>query len=521
MVIQDFVAEGLTTPEQALANVTSKTGKGIYASADVLFNGSVFGRDSLVVAEDLLEIKPELVEQILIILAGFQGVKTEMFSEEEPGKIMHQYSTNLIDGVPREGATKLLYEEISRKWGGDSKEMIYYGSIDSTPLFIRVLCRYCHLHNHKLLRKRVQRTDGSVVTMKKALEEAINWLIKKLQVSKSGLLGYRALNPWGIQNQAWKDSVEFYIHENGQGVDHKQDVVSVEVQGLVYDSLQLAAEFLPKKSKQLRKLAFQVQRRVLNDLWLEDEEYFALGLDCDPGGKPRLVKTITANAAALLDSTIFDSLNENERSRYTCGIVRHIFSQDFLTDAGVRSRALRHQDLVPFWDYHGSFVTWPKETFAIARGLHRQYLDELAVELENRIVNVANQGGSYFEFVYVDGKGRVLLGPESTKKGKDVITIHSTNRPERMQAWTISAIMGIAQRRMYKGDALREVIPGWANNLKGEILRSINRIGVVNKKDELDKLYPYYEYRIEKRNPLASEYFIDKLHEQIRQNASK
>lgn len=516
MGISDLVANDVLSPEQALAEVTSRTGKGVYASADVLFSGQVFGRDSLVVAEDLMEVKPELVEQILLILAGFQGVKTEMFSEEEPGKIMHQYATNLIDGVPRDGAAKLLYEEIAKKWGGDTKELVYYGSIDATPLFVRVLCRYCDLNGRKILQRKILRSDGTVLTMRQIMDRAVSWIFRKLQRSPVGLLGYRKLNPHGLQNQVWKDSTEFYIHPDGRWVNHSSEVISVEVQGLVYDSLRSAAKLLPRRAVELIGLADKVQRQVFEMLWMPEEDYFGLGLDYDEHGKPRLIRTITANAGNLLDSTIFDNLPDVERTRYLTGILRRLFSQDFLTNAGIRSRALRHHDLVPFWDYHGSFVTWPKETFAIARGLHRHSFNDLAKELENRIINVANRGGGYFEFIYVDGEGRVLLGPESTGESDDTITIQSTNRPERMQAWTISAIMSIAQRRLNPEVVAARPITVREKELQKKVLTGMPRIKVLTKKSQIDAIYPYHNYRIQKRNPLKSDYFLDKLHDEVR-----
>ena len=53
-------------PSLALKTVTSKRGLGVYASSDTLFKGAVFGRDSLEVAEDLMQTKPQLVRAIQI-----------------------------------------------------------------------------------------------------------------------------------------------------------------------------------------------------------------------------------------------------------------------------------------------------------------------------------------------------------------------------------------------------------------------------------------------------------------------
>jgi glycogen debranching enzyme len=93
------------TPTQALYTVTSKSGLGVYASSDRLFKGAVFGRDSLEVAEDLMYIKPRLVEKILLTLASLQGEVDNKSNEEEPGKIVHEYRTPHIDGRPLNPST--------------------------------------------------------------------------------------------------------------------------------------------------------------------------------------------------------------------------------------------------------------------------------------------------------------------------------------------------------------------------------------------------------------------------------
>jgi hypothetical protein len=55
----------LPLPALALAKVISKDGMAVYASDDTMFKGAIFGRDSLEVADDLMDIKPALVNNIL------------------------------------------------------------------------------------------------------------------------------------------------------------------------------------------------------------------------------------------------------------------------------------------------------------------------------------------------------------------------------------------------------------------------------------------------------------------------
>src|SRR3990167_6432218 len=90
----------LLPPALALRSVVSKSGLGVYASSDKLFRGAVFGRDSLVTAEDLMTLRPNLSRRILLALAKLQGLAHHSASEEEPGKILHEYRTRVVDGKP-------------------------------------------------------------------------------------------------------------------------------------------------------------------------------------------------------------------------------------------------------------------------------------------------------------------------------------------------------------------------------------------------------------------------------------
>src|SRR3989344_9348628 len=204
----------LLPPTLALHSVISKTGLGVYASSDTLFRGAVFGRDSLVVAEDLMTLRPQLVKRILLTMARLQGLIHRSINEEEPGKIIHEYRSRVVDSKALSGRTLEIFEKLSQRWGGDHGHLIYYGSVDSTPLFIRTLCDYCDFYGSRLLNQKITLRDGQKATITQCLDTAVNWLQAKLENSKSGLLEYHAHNHDGLKNQAWKDSNEFYVHQN-------------------------------------------------------------------------------------------------------------------------------------------------------------------------------------------------------------------------------------------------------------------------------------------------------------------
>lgn len=490
----------LLAPPLALRTLISKSGKGIYASSDNLFKGAVFGRDSLVVAEDLMMLKPHLATKILVTLASLQGVKHRSANEEEPGKIIHEYRTEIVDGKHLSGQPLRIFNELNKRWGGTQSGLIYYGSVDSTPHFIRTLGIYCQMHGSGILNRKIFRYDGSEAIMQDVLLAAVDWLEAKLAHSKSGLIEYRAHSPNGIENQAWKDSKEFYVHENGRFVNHDRPVASIEVQGLAYDALEAASVFIPDRAPVFKRLAAKLRDDTIELLWQPKRNYFALGIDFDQEGKLRVINTATANPASLLNSSFFDDLDAELKQKYVSEIIRNIMGTEFLTDAGIRSRALSEANLIPFWDYHGSYVSWPKETYDIAKGLRRQGFTELAKQLENRLLNVVRKNRAYPEFLYVDPRGRVLGSSSNAHRHTHSLFIHSTNKPESIQAWTVSAVVAILANRRHLLNLNKTKQAEWRLRLEHEVLTHIPKVTRLKSSRALMARYPDYPYELTKEH---------------------
>lgn len=487
----------LTLPSLALAAVMVSDGSTVYASSDVLYKGAIFGRDSLTVAEDLMQLKPGLVHNILLTLGRLQGVQTNASNEEEPGKIIHEYRTAIVDGKPIKGRQRQIFNDLSKKWGGDSNVLAYYASVDATPHYLRALHAYCRRYGNDILDEHITQRDGKRVTMRYVADRAMRWLFDKLDDSRSGLLEYQRRNPESFLNHVWKDSNEFYIHENREPVNHDQPIASIEVQGLVYDALIAAAEFFPEEAEEALAYAKTLRDRTIELLWQPDRHYFALGLDYADDGSMRIIRTVTSNPASLMDSAFFDDMPELERQQYISALVQRIMGSDFLTNAGVRSRSLAGAHLVSFWDYHGSYVSWPKDTYALARGLRRQGFPRLAHQLENRLINLVRRTRDYPEFVYVDGWGRVLPGIPKSIPSRATVTVDGTNAPERIQAWTVSAIMAIMARRSPLRSRRRLSAPnGWQQQLEAQILETIPKMNAYLNPFRLWLQYPTHTYRL-------------------------
>jgi glycogen debranching enzyme len=252
---------------------------------------------------------------------------------------------------------------------------------------------------------------------------------------------------------------------------------------------------LPQRGGELNRVAEELRNKTIELLWLEEIEYFALGTDYDEENNLRIIKTITANPGEMLDSTFFNDLPEIDSRRYISALVREIMGYEFLTDAGIRSRGLSESKLVPFWDYHGSYTSWPKETYDVAKGLKRQGFLKLAHELENRLLNVVRAMKAFPEFIYVDHRGRVLGMPNTRSSHGELIFVDSHNKPEKTQAWTVSAIIAI-NSSLRKRFIKRPGAASWQRKLEKEVLSHIPHVNILKSQKELLARYPSYPYSL-------------------------
>ena len=423
---------------------------GVYASLGSHFDYAVFGRDSVQVASDLLASHRELSRRIIHALASLQGIKTDLLSEEEPGKIHHEYRALEMNGsnVPEQSVT--ILKKLQQAWGSASDDYVrYYGSHDATPLYIRLIGDYVDCYGPSLLEESYHALEGSK-KIRDSLKSAVDWLTHKIGSSDLGMLEYQRLNiNYGLTNQVWKDSSTSYLHSDGSLANHDKGIAAIELQGYTYDALGVAIKLLPSNDAQKdhwHKLAEHIQTETVTKFWMPEQQYFAQGLDIDSEGRPRQIDTLTSNPGLLLDSKILDSLSNAQKNQYIEAIVTMLMGPQFLTPAGIRCRALSHRRIPGFVDYHGSYTVWPKETHAIARGLRAHGKVESANMLESRLLDSVKRAGEFYEFFYADDNDKVYY---SHKEALEHFRLQSLDKniavAEPCQAWTISATLAILQ----------------------------------------------------------------------------
>src|SRR5690606_8110643 len=101
-----------------IAMLSTETEYGPYPYAGIPWFSTIFGRDALITAMQTLWLDPAISRGVLGYLAAHQATDFDPAADAEPGKILHEV---------RHGEMAELGEVPFRH---------YYGSIDSTPLFV-------------------------------------------------------------------------------------------------------------------------------------------------------------------------------------------------------------------------------------------------------------------------------------------------------------------------------------------------------------------------------------------------
>lgn len=416
---------------------------GVFASAGRHYRQAIFGRDSLETAEDLCDFDQDLARTVILSMARLQGYRNNPLSEEEPGKIVHEFRSTKFGDAKITWWSRMIMWTLRSRWGRpDDGTVLYYGSYDSTLLYIRLVERYCKEYGVGILNQAYFGRTGTIRNIRNSVLLATDWLVGKLMQREDHLLEYRRLNPQGLENQVWKDSHTSYLFGDGTVPNLDAGVVSVELQGYAYDALKFAATLSEPRAEEFERLAKDLQQSTIKRLWMPEAKFFAQGLAKDHKGQERLLDTLTSDAGLLLDSRLLADLPTDTSSQYIAGLVKTLIGPEFLTDAGIRCRALKHANIPGFPDYHGTYAVWPKETFDIAEGLGYFGYQKESEMLMEALIRATRRAGEFYEFYYVDTDGTVWYdGEQAVKHFEHMAHGNHMPIPEPGQAWTISAVV--------------------------------------------------------------------------------
>jgi len=349
---------------------------------------ALFGRDSLIFSLQVLPRRPDIARATLRALAALQGRTHDAHTDEEPGKIVHEYRPNAEPSFAERG------------WPVRDGELRYYGSADGTSWFLLLLASL---------------GDGALNTELAASWRAASaWVEEALKRGRGLIRHGPRTEAGGLVQQGWRDT-EDPLHAHGGGILHDDGripdppLADADTQAITVAALRATAGL--SRDPRWLSVAEHMTHKIA-DAFTPD----TIAVD---GNDQRV-----AGAGSQLGWLLWaDALPPSERGAYAERLCR----PDVLTDFGLRTLSSEHPQFGAS-AYHRGAV-WPFDSWLGWGGLRAAGREPEAEQTRRGVLSALDRLGDAPELyaVTADGPERIPIA-------------------NRVQAWTLGARLALEQR---------------------------------------------------------------------------
>jgi glycogen debranching enzyme len=321
---------------------------------------ALFGRDSLITSLQLLPERPDVARATLQALVELQGVRDDPETDEEPGKIVHEYRPHAEQRF------------VDMGWPVRDGELRYYGSADGTCWFLVLAAAL---------------GDESV-----PWQAAAGWLERNLERGGGLIRHGPRMASGGLVQQGWRDTTDPHASYGGGILNEDGSVPAAPLADADTQAVAVAA---------LRAVAKLSGEGRWNDLATRTVSFIAESFSPDTmaldGGGRRV-----AGGGSQLGWLLWADAAPPEWAE-------RLIQPDILSDFGLRTLSSAHPQFRP--DAYHRGAVWPFDSWLGWGGLRAAGFEVEAERVRGGVLDALDRLGGAPELYAVtdDGPRRIRI----------------------------------------------------------------------------------------------------------------